>query len=176
MTAEERARADARVRAWVVANPDRRKTIARAWARAWRDDNAELAREQAQRYRNPARDRIRYHTDPQYRAVNQLRCKLHDAVKRLPTKTRLLARWGARSTIGPLIGCSPSDLKSHLEALFRPGMSWANYGRGGWEIDHIKPCASFDLTDPDQCRACFHYSNLRPLWFKDNQAARRIPG
>lgn len=47
-------------------------------------------------------------------------------------------------------------------------MTWANYGKSGWHIDHIKPCASFDLSDPDQQKACFHYSNLQPLWAFDN--------
>jgi HNH endonuclease. len=47
-------------------------------------------------------------------------------------------------------------------------MSWDNYGRDGWHIDHIRPCASFDLTDPEQQRQCFHYTNLQPLWAADN--------
>jgi len=46
-------------------------------------------------------------------------------------------------------------------------MSWANYGRA-WHIDHIRPCSSYDLTKPDQQRACLHFSNLQPLWSKEN--------
>jgi hypothetical protein len=45
-------------------------------------------------------------------------------------------------------------------------MSWKNYGK--WHIDHIRPCSSFDLSDPQQQRTCFNYSNLQPLWAKDN--------
>ena len=45
-------------------------------------------------------------------------------------------------------------------------MTWDNHGE--WHIDHIKPCASFDLTDADQQRECFNYTNLQPLWAKDN--------
>jgi len=44
---------------------------------------------------------------------------------------------------------------------------WDNYG-SGWHIDHIRPCSSFDLSDEEQQRACFHHSNLQPLWVKDN--------
>jgi len=51
---------------------------------------------------------------------------------------------------------------------FIAGMSWANYGE--WHIDHKKPCALFDLRDTDQQRACFHYSNLQPLWAFDNRS------
>lgn len=67
-----------------------------------------------------------------------------------------------------LVGCSIGDLRDHLESQFQTGMSWENYGKGGWEIDHIRPCSSFNLTDHDQQRTCFHYTNLQPLWAVDN--------
>jgi len=67
-----------------------------------------------------------------------------------------------------LIGCSISDLKFYLESQFKDGMSWENHGIKGWHIDHIKPCSSFDLTDIEQQKQCFHYTNLQPLWWKDN--------
>jgi hypothetical protein len=68
-----------------------------------------------------------------------------------------------------LIGCTKDELRTYLEGLFLEGMTWENYGkRGGWQIDHIKPCASFDLTNQDQQKECFHYSNLQPLWADDN--------
>lgn len=67
-----------------------------------------------------------------------------------------------------LIGCSVEELKTHIESQFKKGMTWENYGLYGWHIDHIKPCASFDLTDPVQQKLCFHYTNLQPLWAKDN--------
>ena len=47
-------------------------------------------------------------------------------------------------------------------------MSWNNHGKFGWHMDHIKPCASFDLTDPKQQEECFHYSNYQPLWWNEN--------
>ena len=43
-----------------------------------------------------------------------------------------------------------------------------NYGTFGWHIDHIRPCSSFDLTDLEQQKQCFHYTNLQPLWWFDN--------
>jgi len=60
-----------------------------------------------------------------------------------------------------LLGCSISDFKKHIESLFKPWMAWENYGK--WNIDHIIPCAAFDLTIPEQQQKCFHYSNLQPL-------------
>jgi len=61
-----------------------------------------------------------------------------------------------------LIGCSVEYLMAYLESKFKPGMSWENYG-SYWHIDHIRPCASFDLTDKEQQKICFHYTNLQPL-------------
>lgn len=73
-----------------------------------------------------------------------------------------------------LIGCDPAFLRSYLEAKFKPGMSWER--RAEIHIDHILPCSAFDLTDPEQQRWCFHYSNLQPLWAAENiQKADLIP-
>lgn len=85
----------------------------------------------------------------------------------------LIGKVKSKSTL-ELLGCSPSELREYLESLFQDGMTWENYGNPNgdhshcWHIDHIKPCASFDLTDPDQQKECFHYSNLQPLWSEDN--------
>lgn len=67
-----------------------------------------------------------------------------------------------------LLGCSWMEARRHIESLWKDGMSWDNYGMHGWHIDHIKPCASFDLSKPEQQKKCFHYTNLQPLWAKDN--------
>lgn len=65
-----------------------------------------------------------------------------------------------------LIGCSIDELKKHLESKFTEGMNWENYG--DWHVDHIIPCASFDFSKEDEQKKCFHYTNLQPLWAKDN--------
>lgn len=69
-----------------------------------------------------------------------------------------------------LLGCNAHTLRVHLEGKFKPGMSWKNYRIDGWHVDHVRPCASFDLSDPEQQRACFHYTNLQPLWWYENIA------
>jgi hypothetical protein len=65
-----------------------------------------------------------------------------------------------------LLGAEWKTVKEHLESNFQEGMTWDN--QGSWHIDHIRPCASFDLTDPEQQKKCFHYTNLQPLWAEDN--------
>ena len=76
-----------------------------------------------------------------------------------------------------LIGCSINRLLAHIESKWLPGMTWENHGQMGWHIDHILPCDMFDMTDEAQQRACFHYTNLQPLWWLDNirKGAKIIP-
>jgi hypothetical protein len=63
-----------------------------------------------------------------------------------------------------LLGCTVPDLRVYLESKFLPTMSWENYGRTGWHIDHIIPCSSFNFTNKDDQLKCFHYTNLQPLF------------
>ncbi len=67
-----------------------------------------------------------------------------------------------------LVGCSLDFLRKHIEAQWKEGMSWDNYGRGGWSLDHIFPCSAFDLTKPEHQFQCFNWTNLQPLWEKEN--------
>lgn len=92
--------------------------------------------------------------DPKYRAMMALHCRLYMAVAHKKGKTI------------ELTGCSHEALINHLESKFSEGMTWENYGK--WHIDHIRPCASFDLTCAEQQRTCFNWVNLQPLWARDN--------
>ena len=67
-----------------------------------------------------------------------------------------------------LLGCSIAKFIRHLEFQFDDKMTWQNYGKNGWHIDHIKPCVAFDLADSEQQKECFNYKNLQPLWEEDN--------
>ena len=63
-----------------------------------------------------------------------------------------------------LLGCSIELAKEHIERQFKKGMTWKNHGQ--WHIDHIVPLASAK-TEEDLIFLC-HYTNLQPLWAKDN--------
>ena len=69
-----------------------------------------------------------------------------------------------------ILGCSIEDFKKHIESKFVSGMNWENHNAKGWHIDHIRPCASFNLINPEHQRQCFHYTNLQPLWWNENIA------
>ena len=96
--------------------------------------------------------------DPQYNIKMALHVRLYDAVKH---------QKGIKSlkTL-ELLGCTVDQLCTFLEAEFTEGMTWENYG--DWHIDHMRPCASFDLTIPEEQQKCFHWTNLQPLWAQDN--------
>lgn len=96
--------------------------------------------------------------NPSERVAKNLRQRMRNTI---------VKGYKSASTI-ELLGCSFEDCRKHLEAQWQEGMTWDNYGIDGWHIDHIKPCASFDLTDPKQQAECFHYTNLQPLWAIDN--------
>ena len=69
-----------------------------------------------------------------------------------------------------LLGCNKLEFKSHIENLFKIGMTWENYGNkeNQWSIDHITPLAAFNLFDYEQLLKANHYTNLQPLWHIDN--------
>jgi len=67
-----------------------------------------------------------------------------------------------------LLGCSLEYFKNYLESQFTPEMNWDNYA-SYWEVDHIIPCSSFNLTNIDQQKQCFHYTNTQPLSKKENR-------
>jgi len=96
--------------------------------------------------------------DIKWRLKSNLRCRIKRAIN---------GNYKSGSAIESL-GCSIYEFKVYLEKLFQPGMSWDNYGRDGWHIDHIKPLSLFDLTDPKQLKEACYYTNLQPLWQYDN--------
>jgi hypothetical protein len=143
---------------------------------AYRENNREKSREYFKsRYVEKGEILRAYKNSPRARLVrnaNQRRRMetLHNRLKR-NCGVRIchaLSRNVKSARTVELIGCTIDELKIYLSSLFQERMSWENYGRHGWHVDHIKPCAKFDLSDPVQQKICFHYSNLQPLWEIDN--------
>jgi len=108
-------------------------------------------------------NKFRINTDINYRLKKRLRSRLSTALKRNSK---------SKSTL-KLLGCTIQKLKQHLENRFKKRMTWNNYGFYGWHIDHIRPCFSFDLSKAKEQRKCFHYTNLQPLWAKENYRKRK---
>lgn len=98
---------------------------------------------------------------PTNRIATNCRSRMRDAVKCQGVRKFSKAK--------DLLGCTFEFFRGWLESKFERGMSWVNYGVF-WEIDHIRPVASYDLSQEDQQRACFHYSNCQPLWSDLNRS------
>ena len=142
---EKRLRAS---RQWALDNPEK----AAKRKRAHYENNREQYLSRADKYQKRAR------LSPQRRLRDSLSARIWNA---------LAGKVKSERTLG-LLGCSVEQLKEHLERQFKPGMTWDNYGYYGWHIDHVIPCASFNLSDPKQQKVCFNWQNLQPLWQKEN--------
>ena len=117
----------------------------------WRLNNKEYSKKYLSKY-----EKKRRKIDPNFKLIKYTRSRIWSGLK---------GRYKSKSTI-KLLGCSIEECWQHLESKFQPGMTRENHGL--WHVDHIRPCASFDLTDPEQQKICFHYTNLQPLWAEDN--------
>ena len=151
------------------------KSCRAEYARKWRAKNKEKVKEQNQKWymnggnvkkqiydrkRLPKvreRDKERYQNDPSYRISKVLR-------------TRFLKTLNGKKKEGStfqLIGCSKKFLLEWISYLFEDDMHWNNYGIV-WNIDHVLPCSSFDLTCKKSQEQCYHWTNLRPMYCKKN--------
>lgn len=100
----------------------------------------------------------KYRSDPQYKIRHNLRSRMKTALNgTMKNKTSM-----------QLLGCEILFFKDYIESKFTEGMSWEMLLSGKIHLDHIKPCAKFDLTKEEEQRSCFHYTNLQPLWALDN--------
>ncbi|HVT63118.1 MAG TPA: hypothetical protein VHD33_06510 [Legionellaceae bacterium] len=132
----------------------------------------EKNRAKEQKYRCKYKKR-RKKLDKKYRQL-----KRHDIDYRLKKNMRQTLRkalryYNIKADPVQLLGCSLDDFKGYLEALFYSvngcQMSWNNYGKGGWEIDHIQPLCNFNLGDAEQLKLACIFFNLQPLWRVHNQ-------
>lgn len=103
-----------------------------------------------------------FHNDEHHKILRRTRSKMLRLLNRgRPVRDNKFAK---------VLGCSTKEFCQYLESQFEEGMTWENHGvgRGRWNIDHIKPCANFDLTDQKQFNECWHHTNMRPLWAEQN--------
>ena len=124
--------------------------------------NREYAKTYAKENKGKIRETKRIYTkkrrleNKNFQFSSNLRSRIYSALK---------GNYKSLSTMF-LIGCDIDYLMYHIQEQFTEGMSWDNYG--DWHVDHIKPCAKFDLSKPEEQHKCFNYTNLQPLWALDN--------
>lgn len=98
--------------------------------------------------------------NPQYLIRDRLQSRLNFVLQNSGTKKSL--------TLEKYIGCTSKKLAEWIESQFTKDMSWEN--KSEWNIDHTRPCASFDLTDDQQAKLCFNWRNLTPLTEVENKS------
>jgi hypothetical protein len=152
---DRKAKNKKRNQEWRQKNPDKVKEYAIKHTNKWRKENREIYLEKKRKW-----NKHLYENNINYKLGGLLRTRIWSSLKKQGLKKK-------DSTMS-VVGCSKEELIKHLESQFKEGMSWENWSLNGWHIDHIRPCSSFDLSDPAQVKECFHYSNLQPLWAIEN--------
>jgi hypothetical protein len=149
---------------WHKNNPEK----TRAAKAKWRKNNSERARSAVVEWnrKNPEKLRaINANYQRERRAVDST----YKLMKNIGAAMSTALKGNVKhSHTAELIGCSVECLRYHLEGQFVEGMTWDNYGRYGWHIDHIIPLSYFDFSDPEEQKRAWHYTNLQPLWAADN--------
>jgi len=131
------------------------------YGKIYREQNIEKIRETANKYNRKETTKLkrkeRNLTDENFKLQHLLRARVSHAIRRC---------YGPKSlTTIQLIGCSIDECRIHLEKQFKDGMTWNSKN---WHIDHILPLDSFDLTDVEEQKKAFHYTNLQPLFAQEN--------
>ncbi len=126
---------------WNKKNPDKRKLYAKKYTE-----------------KNPDYFVKKYNNDLLYKLRVNLRNRINTYLK--------LNNVNKSKKTFDVIGCSSEELKVHIEKQFTDGMNWDNKGFYGWHIDHIIPLSS--AKNDDEFYKLCHYTNLQPLWSKDN--------
>lgn len=106
--------------------------------------------------------RVKRRSTPEGKLIHNLRNRVNKIMQRIDVVKD--------STTLDLLGCDAVTAKDYIQSQFTEGMTWENYG--DWDVDHIKPCASFDLTKPEEQKIAFNYKNLRPLWSTPDSAKK----
>jgi hypothetical protein len=154
------------IQAWRKRNRERCREYA---IKSWRK-NKDKWKQKATQWRKSLRgksvrreyEKARREKDPTFKVLSNTRHRIWRALRRgdKPLKTI------------ELLGCTPNQYRQKLETQFKPGWGWNNYGIV-WEIDHKRPCVTFNLRDPQQLKECFHFSNVRPLEISKNRSRKK---
>jgi hypothetical protein len=139
---------------WREENPKKHKELKKNWYK----NNPHKRKEYRENYKPKKHEqrKERRESDPIFSLINNVRSRLYKYLIKLDITKK--------NKTFDIVGCSPLQLKEHLEKQFTNGMCWEN--RSEWHIDHIIPLSSAK-TEDELYKLC-HYKNLQPLWAIDN--------
>ncbi len=168
----------AMVKKYRESNPEKIRLAKKTWAKK-EDPQKTTDRHQRHRDKGVASERVKQWKKAHRAQLNQrLRARWKaDPEFRLLINHRNRVSAIMRGKLKPksrdLLGCSMPEFRSFIELKFTQGMTWENMG--AWHLDHIVPCASFDLSIKSHVIRCFHYTNFQPLWAKENLRKNATP-
>ena len=133
---------------WREEHPERVKARDRAYNKEWRKEHPERVATLAKKWKE----------NPKNALSQRIGSRMWHSLKGKKGKRH----WET------LVGYMLKDLMTHLEKLFKPGMTFENYGK--WHIDHKIPISAFSFTKPEDSdfKKCWALSNLQPLWAEEN--------
>lgn len=152
-----------RVREYEANNLDKRKESRRKYREKISDKLKEYFKTYREYYKpiRNAKEKERLATDPMYALKKRLRNNILSYVKRSGNKKKC--------STSEILGCSFDEFKEYFESKFTEDMTWELFCSSGLiHIDHIIPVDFFDLSNEEEVKKCFHYTNLQPLWKMDN--------
>lgn len=145
-----------------------------AYNKEYKADNADDISEYNHQYnldnreaiqtRQTAQHRERKTTDPNFKLSCDLRNGLYRLIKNGPGEPGT-----GTYRVFKLLGCDYDFFINWLEFQLEDGMTMENHGEV-WSTDHVMPCCKFDVTKPNQAKACFHWSNTAVEYRLANQS------
>ncbi len=160
------------VRAWERANPEKAKEYGKKRSKykmaRWRKDNKDKTIKYSIKYKKAHPDLVKKwnviicakrRLTPQWKINNSISAAMRRSMKSGAKEGR---HWET------LVQYNTTQLREHLERLFKPGMTWDNYGE--WHIDHKIPISAFNFETPEDIdfKKCWALKNLQPMWASDN--------
>jgi len=154
---KNKEKVDAQSKAWKEANPEKMAEYKKNWAK----NNPEKVKKS----RRKRQDKHRQWKNQQY-AKNPT-YKLGVNIRNHSTKISQIVKAKKGKTSLEYLGCTLKEFQNHIESQWQEGMTWENHSADGWHIDHIVPIDWYIKNSDDPWQAN-HYTNLQPLWAKEN--------
>jgi hypothetical protein len=133
---------------WLDNNKDYVKKNSKEYNHLWYQKNKEYRKEYTRE-----KQKIYRLTNPLFKLKQNLRRRINRYIKNKSSSTELI------------LGINYEDFLIYIQNKFTEGMTLEKLGRE-IHIDHIIPLASAK-TEEELYNLC-HYTNLQPLWAKDN--------
>jgi hypothetical protein len=134
----------------------------------YRDKNREILNQKARLSikKKPSPEKIKEYKKKEYEKIKANPLKKHIHYLRVRMNDCLKNK--KQFSVNDVICYNHEEFLNHITSLFTEGMSWENYGKKGWHIDHIRPLASFNLENIEDVKRAFSLQNLQPLWSSEN--------